>query len=75
MATAEDRRREGVGAAVLAAVIEHVARNGGGLLWCNARAPAVSFYEKAGFTTRGEPWDDPVIGPHIAMELFVTATL
>jgi len=24
-------------------------------------------YERAGFVTRGEPWDDPEIGPHVAM--------
>jgi GNAT superfamily N-acetyltransferase len=73
MATAEDRRNEGVGAAVLQAVIEHVRQRGGGLLWCNARMPAVAFYQKAGFRTRGESWTDPVIGPHVAMELHVEA--
>jgi GNAT superfamily N-acetyltransferase len=73
MATAEDRRNEGVGTAVLEAVIEHVRRHGGGLLWCNARTPAVSFYERAEFATRGERWDDPILGPHIAMELHVAA--
>jgi GNAT superfamily N-acetyltransferase len=72
MATAEDRRREGVGTALLATVIDHVREHGGGLLWCNARAPAVSLYQRAGFTTRGESWDVPHIGPHIAMEMLVT---
>src|ERR1700730_5281404 len=71
MATAEDRRSRGIGAAVLAAVVEHVRAHGGGLLWCNARTPAVLFYERAGFATRGDSWVDPVIGPHIAMELTV----
>jgi GNAT superfamily N-acetyltransferase len=74
MATADNRRREGIGAAVLEAVVEHVRRNGGGLLWCNARAPAVSFYERAGFKTRGEGWVDPIIGPHVAMELILKST-
>ena len=73
MATAEDRRREGVGTALLDAVIDHVRRCGGGLLWCNARTPAVSFYEGAGFATRGESWDVPDIGPHIAMEQLIDA--
>ncbi|HTK16238.1 MAG TPA: GNAT family N-acetyltransferase [Acidimicrobiia bacterium] len=71
MATAEDRRGEGVGAALLAAVIDHVRQCGGGLLWCNARMAAVSLYQRAGFTTRGDGWDDPNLGPHIAMELLV----
>jgi GNAT superfamily N-acetyltransferase len=71
MATAEDRRREGVGTALLEAVIDHVRQRGGGLLWCNARMAAVSLYQHAGFTTRGDGWDDPNLGPHIAMELLV----
>jgi GNAT superfamily N-acetyltransferase len=72
MATAEDRRREGVGTALLATVIDHVREHGGGLLWCNARIAAVSLYRHAGLTTRGESWDVPHIGPHIAMEMVVT---
>lgn len=67
MATEPDLRGRGIGAAVLARVIDHVARLGGGLLWCNARVPAQRFYERAGFVTRGDPWIDPEIGPHIVM--------
>jgi predicted GNAT family N-acyltransferase len=67
MATAEGRRSQGIGAAIVAACIDHVGGNGGGLLWCNARVPAVEFYRRAGFETRGEAWVDPDIGPHIAM--------
>lgn len=67
MATAEGMRSRGVGGRVLAAVIDHVAANGGGLLWCNARTPAVEFYRRAGFETRGDEWLDAVIGPHVAM--------
>ena len=73
MATAEDRRSQGVGAAIVEAVIQHVQQRGGGLLWCNARIAAVSFYEHAGFGARGESWDDPILGPHIAMEMRVRA--
>jgi GNAT superfamily N-acetyltransferase len=67
MATAPEWRGKGAGTAVLAAVIAHVAAAGGGLLWCNARLGAVAFYERAGLVTRGEQWEEPVIGPHIAM--------
>jgi GNAT superfamily N-acetyltransferase len=67
MATAEGRRSQGIGAAVLAAAIAHVARHGGGLLWCNARVPAVEFYRRAGFSTRGTQWEDPDVGPHVVM--------
>jgi GNAT superfamily N-acetyltransferase len=69
MATAEDRRREGVGAAVLAAVLDYVKANGGGLVWCSARTPARAFYERAGFLSRGDVWDEPELGPHILMQL------
>jgi GNAT superfamily N-acetyltransferase len=71
MATEDGRRGEGIGAAALAAAVDHVRSQGGGLFWCNARTPAVPFYERAGFRTRGEAWVDAAIGPHIAMFLVV----
>ncbi len=67
MATASDWRGRGAGSAVLRAVFAHVGTSGGGLLWCNARLGAVNFYERAGMATTGEPWEEPVIGPHIVM--------
>jgi len=72
MATAEGWRSKGVGAAVLAAVIDHLTAEGGRLLWCNARLPAVNFYERAGFARLGEEWDEPFIGPHVVMQLEMT---
>jgi len=75
MATAEAWRSRGVGAQVLAAVVQHVADHGGGLLWCNARSPAVAFYRRAGFETRGDEWVDPEIGPHVAMERAVPSAV
>ncbi len=74
MATAPARRNRGVGAAVLAAVVDHVRSRGGGLVWCNARTPALSFYRRGGFVTRGDEWEDPEIGPHVAMERRVSPT-
>lgn len=71
MATTEDRRSQGVGTAVLEAAIDHVRAHGGGLVWCNARVPAVRFYQRAGFVTRGQAWEEPVIGPHVAMQIMV----
>ncbi|SNQ47315.1 GCN5-related N-acetyltransferase (modular protein) [Frankia canadensis] len=67
MATDVDHRRCGVGAQLLASLVMHVGAGGGGILWCNARLPAVPFYERAGFTVRGEPWDDRDAGPSVAM--------
>jgi GNAT superfamily N-acetyltransferase len=67
MATDEAWRSTGVGSAVLAAVVAHVTSAGGSLVWCNARVPARRFYERAGFVAHGDEWEDPEIGPHIAM--------
>ena len=73
MATAPEWRGKGAGSAVLTAVVAHVAEAGGGLLWCNARLGAVGFYERAGMVTRGDQWEEPFIGPHVAMYMMVPA--
>ncbi|MBL7500353.1 GNAT family N-acetyltransferase [Frankia sp. CNm7] len=67
MATDETMRGRGVGSRLLAAAIDHVRAQGGGLLWCNARLRAVPFYQRAGLTSRGEQWEEPHIGPHVVM--------
>jgi GNAT superfamily N-acetyltransferase len=67
MATVPDRRGQGLGAAVLGALLGHVAANGGGLVWCHARTGARTFYERAGFESSGEVLDLPGIGPHTPM--------
>ena len=71
MATAPDHRGQGIGTRVLLAALAHVAAAGGDLVWCNARVPARRLYERAGFRTHGAAWDDPEIGPHIAMWLYL----
>jgi GNAT superfamily N-acetyltransferase len=72
MAVHPDERGQGVGHALLARVIDGVARLGGGLLWCNARLAAAGFYERGGFVRAGERWEDTVLGPHIRMRRTVT---
>jgi len=67
MATDERWRGRGVGGLLLRRVVQHVAAHGGGLLWCHARLPAQAFYGRAGFVPVGEPWEEPQIGPHVAM--------
>jgi GNAT superfamily N-acetyltransferase len=67
MATDPAHRSRGVGALVLEGLVAHARAEGGGLLWCNARIPAQAFYERAGLVARGEPWEDPEIGPHVVM--------
>lgn len=67
MATAEHLRGRGIGAELVAAAVRHIAERGGGLLWCNARVRAESFYAQAGFLATDNRWDDPQIGPHVGM--------
>lgn len=67
MATAPELRGQGVGTRVLRTAVDLVASSGGTLIWCNARVSALGFYEHAGFTATGDPWDEPGIGPHVRM--------
>jgi ribosomal protein S18 acetylase RimI-like enzyme len=67
MATRSDSRGRGLGRQVLDLLIGHVASRGGGLVWCNARTPALGLYERAGFLARGDVFELPEIGPHLVM--------
>ena len=67
MATCHEFRRKGFGAAMVRACIDHVARHGGTVIWCNARTPAVPFYESLGFETKGDEFQIPISGPHFRM--------
>ena len=73
MATAPHARGRGVGHALLAACRTHVAGEGGGELWCNARTPAAGFYAAAGFELASDEFDVPGIGPHVVMRVHVRA--
>ncbi len=69
MATRRDLRGSGLGSSILACLLDHVRSEGGGLVWCTARTGALTFYERAGFCSRGEPSHVPGIGPHLTMWL------
>jgi predicted GNAT family N-acyltransferase len=73
MATAEDARGQGAGRALLLACVAHVAAQGGGELWCNARTPAARFYSASGFAVVSDEFDIAGIGPHVVMSLDVPA--
>jgi predicted GNAT family N-acyltransferase len=36
-------------------------------MWCNARIPAVPFYERLGWKTFGAAFEVAGIGPHVKM--------
>jgi predicted GNAT family N-acyltransferase len=44
-----------------------VADHGAGVIWCNARVPAIGFYRRGGFVAQGDVWEEPEIGPHVVM--------
>ena len=69
MATAPEARGRGAGTAILAALVDHARSNGATRIWCNARTPAITLYERAGFRITSEEFELPDIGPHVVMEL------
>jgi GNAT superfamily N-acetyltransferase len=58
MATAPDRRGEGIGAAVLNFACDYAHAAGARLIWCNARATAVGFYAGQGWQSQAERFMD-----------------
>jgi GNAT superfamily N-acetyltransferase len=69
MATAPQARGRGAGTLVLEALLGHASTHGARRIWCNARHPARSFYERAGLRVVSEVFEIPGIGPHFVMEL------
>jgi ribosomal protein S18 acetylase RimI-like enzyme len=69
MATLPAFRGRGAGSAILAALVAHATEQGAARVWCNARTPAISLYERAGFTVVSDEFEIEAIGPHVVMEL------
>jgi GNAT superfamily N-acetyltransferase len=67
MAVEESYRSSGVGKRLLGAVEKLAIDSQTRLLWCNARVPALRFYEKAGWRVVSEQFDVPTAGPHVKM--------
>lgn len=71
MATEPGYQGTGVGAQVLAAAERELSSNPEyayiEMMWCNAREPAVRFYEKNGWKRVSDVFDIPTAGPHIKM--------
>jgi GNAT superfamily N-acetyltransferase len=68
MATAPDFRRAGLGRAMLALAEEAIrAESEIRLLWCDARTPAVPFYQKQGWRIVSDEYVVPTAGPHYRM--------
>jgi ribosomal protein S18 acetylase RimI-like enzyme len=69
MATAPQARGRGAGTAILAQLLAHARARGATRIWCNARTPARSLYERAGMRAVSGEFELPMIGPHFVMEL------
>ena len=70
MAVEPDRQRSGIGARLVAALEAEVARRGFDEVVLHARAAAVGFYERAGYTVDGAPFVEVGI-PHVKMRKLI----
>lgn len=68
MATLEEVRGQGHGAALIQAMERHLYSQQAQLAWCNARDSAVGFYQKLGYQITGKAFDVSGVGPHLQME-------
>ena len=67
MAVEADCQRRGVGSTLIAAVDQVVTSHAIRRMWCNARSPAIAFYERHGWVVNGEEFVIPPAGPHRVM--------
>jgi predicted GNAT family N-acyltransferase len=67
MATDPRVRGMGAGRALVAEGLSRVVTLGGDLVWCDARAAAVGFYQRIGFTAVTEEYYLSPVGPHRGM--------
>jgi len=58
MAVLQDCRGQGVGRAILSALLDYAQTQGHATVFLHAQLRAVEFYQKAGFTLTGEPFED-----------------
>lgn len=72
MAVEPALQRRGAGRAALDRCVDHVRSHGARVLWCNARTPAVPFYERQGWVITSDEFDIPGVGPHHVMELVLS---
>jgi predicted GNAT family N-acyltransferase len=69
MATADDCRGTGLGRKILEFSEGELVDdpNVTHLFWCNARVPALGFYQRMGWEVVSEPFEIPTAGPHVKM--------
>jgi GNAT superfamily N-acetyltransferase len=62
MAVAPPAQRHGAGRRLIAEILSRAALAGASVVWLDARASAVGFYERCGAAVTGEPYRDAVTG-------------
>ncbi len=67
MAVCEVFQGRNIGTQLLETCINHVIKQKGGVIWCNARMNAVKFYKNSGFKIIGKEFELPGIVPHYLM--------
>ncbi|MFK7757715.1 MAG: GNAT family N-acetyltransferase [Flavobacteriales bacterium] len=67
MATSPEVRGSGAGTAIVEHAIKITRDLGHDVLWCDARAVALGFYDRLGFKTHGDFYNVRNIGPHKLM--------
>lgn len=67
VAVLDAARGLGCGRALLEACLGYARQKRGSLVWCNGRTTALAFYQALGFQTHGDPFIDPISGPHYWM--------
>ena len=68
MATDTQHQRKSLGGKLLAAAEAAIVKDSNvRLFWCNARVPAIPFYERHGWKVDSEEFDIPTAGPHRKM--------
>jgi GNAT superfamily N-acetyltransferase len=67
MAVSDRCRGTGAGKLVLDALETEASALGVRTIWCNARASAAGFYQKAGWQIAGDMFEIPGVGPHFVM--------
>lgn len=67
MAVDPEFRGKKIGEKLILACVKNVQETGAKMLWCNARTPAIGFYEAYGFRKKGQEFEIKGIGPHFVM--------
>ncbi|MDB5325544.1 MAG: acetyltransferase, family [Phycisphaerales bacterium] len=67
MAVDADTQGLSIGRKLLLVIDQHVLATPPHRLWCNARLPAVGFYERCGWEAVSGVYDIPTAGPHRTM--------